>query len=477
MGIQVVFFDMGGTIEKMWATRELRLQATPELREHLRAAGIDLHLDDEKLCELVMAGWNRYHVCTLQSGDELPPQTVWSQYILAGYPVNQTKLAAAAQDLMFFLETRYYQREMRPEMPEVLAAVKKMGLKIGLISNVCSKNQVPFNLKQYGIYKYFKPIVLSSEYGRRKPDPAIFHYAARLADVPTGECVYVGDRIARDILGAKRAGFKLAIQIRHDYDHGEDDSGAEPDALINNMMELIPLLESAMTVPQPANQEKRVRALLFDAGDILYFRPTRGQYLKNFLKEQGLAEKELPAAARNSLKHQAYHGQITQDQHREALLRLYGLSDPALIECGKQLMDMDDNDIEVFPGVPETLKQLKEKGYLLAIVTDTANPLHVKLAWFERGGFGDVWDSIISSQEVGVQKPHPRIYQAALRQLGVTVEEAAFVGHSPEELDGASALGLKTIAFNYGETAKADYYVDKFKDLLTVPPLCTNGKK
>ena len=53
------------------------------------------------------------------------------------------------------------------------------------------------NLKEYGIRQYFDPIVLSSEYGRRKPDPAIFHYAARLANVPTSECLYVGDRIAR----------------------------------------------------------------------------------------------------------------------------------------------------------------------------------------------------------------------------------------------------------------------------------------
>ncbi len=115
---------------------------------------------------------------------------------------------------MFFIETHYYQRAMRPEVPGVLEAIHKMGLKIGLISNVNSRGQVPANLEQYGIRHYFDPIVLSSEYGRRKPDPAIFHYAARLANVPTSDCVYIGDRIARDILGARRAGFRLAVQIR-----------------------------------------------------------------------------------------------------------------------------------------------------------------------------------------------------------------------------------------------------------------------
>jgi putative hydrolase of the HAD superfamily len=81
-----------------------------------------------------------------------------------------------------------------------------MGYKIGLISNVTSLGQVPLNLTQYAIKGYFNPIVLSIEYGRRKPDPAIFHYAARLANSPTSECVYIGDRVARDILGSKRTG-------------------------------------------------------------------------------------------------------------------------------------------------------------------------------------------------------------------------------------------------------------------------------
>jgi putative hydrolase of the HAD superfamily len=87
-------------------------------------------------------------------------------------------------------------------------------------------------------------------------------------------------------------------------------------------------------------------------------------------------------------------------------------------------------------------------GYMLGIVTDTANPVHAKLSWFERGGFGHVWDSIISSKELGTRKPDPKIYHAALQQLGLTPDQAVFVGHKASELDGARAIGMKTIAFN-----------------------------
>jgi putative hydrolase of the HAD superfamily len=124
-----------------------------------------------------------------------------------------------------------------------------MGLKIGLISNVNSRGQVPLNLSEYNLRHYFDPIVLSSEYGYRKPDPAIFHYAARLANAPTSRCAYVGDRVTRDIEGARRAGFGLAVQIRHNFDHGENDDGALPDAVIDSMTELLDILHTEAARP------------------------------------------------------------------------------------------------------------------------------------------------------------------------------------------------------------------------------------
>ncbi len=215
-------------------------------------------LTDKQLYEIISAGLEAYHQVSLQTMDELPPARVWNEYIFAGYPVDQEKLAAIAEDLMVFIETHWFQRAMRPEVPGVLEAIRKMGLKIGLISNVNSRGQVPTNLDLYGIRDYFDPIVLSSEYGRRKPDPAIFHYAARLANVPASQCVYIGDRIMRDILGAKRAGFRLAVQIRHDFEHGEVDEGATPDAVIDHMTELLEILQTEMNTSNSFQRSERL---------------------------------------------------------------------------------------------------------------------------------------------------------------------------------------------------------------------------
>ncbi len=467
MTIQAIFFDMGGTIETFSFTPELRLKATPGIRQLLDDAGIHIDLPDEQLRELISGGLKSYHqVCTTNL-DELPSFKVWSEFIFKDLPIDRTKLDSIAEDLMLYVETKYFRRAMRPEVPFVLEEIQKMGLKIGLISNVNSRGQVPANLTDYAIRAYFDPVVLSSEYGRRKPDPSIFHFAARLANVPTGACAYIGDRIERDIKGARKAGFRLAIQIRHDYLHGEEDTGATPDAVIDNMTELLDLLRAEQNRPVP-KINGIFKGLLFDAGDILYYRTDRWVKFYEFLYEIGLEIPEGLAEKRELLTQQAYRGGISQEEYRASLLQLFGITRPDQVERGLKILDDEDNDVTFFEGVPETLLALKEKGYRLGIVTDTANPIHVKLCWFEKGGFGHVWDSIISSSELKTRKPDPGIYQAALQHLGLTANEVVFVGHKISELDGARAVGMKTIAFNYEESAQADYYIDHFTDLLRV---------
>lgn len=476
MNIQAVFFDMGGTIDTYRYTRELRLERTPGIQERLLSAGIDVGLSNEGLYEVISAGLARYHTWSLESLEELPPQSVWGEYILPEYSVDRNALDAIAEDLMCYIETRYYERKLRPEVPVVLEAIRQIGLKIGLISNVNSRGQVPANLSQYNLKHYFDPIVLSSEYGRRKPDPAIFHHAARLANVPTSRCLYVGDRIARDILGARKAGFRIAVQINHDYDHGEMDEGAVPDFVIDQMTELIGIIqadsERFTPDPQPADSIPcQVRALLFDAGDLLYYRAERGKFFTEFLEELGLNPDRHHAAERFLLRQQAYRGEIEQEEYQREILNLYGITQPEQIARGLKALKKDENNVQFFEGVRDTLIALKDKGYLLGIVTDTANPLHAKLNWFERGGFGHVWDSVTSSLDVGVRKPDPKIYRAALEQLGMSVNQTIFLGHKTSELQGARAIGMRTIAFNYDKDAPADYYVEKFADILKVPLL------
>ncbi|MEN6522514.1 MAG: HAD family hydrolase [Anaerolineaceae bacterium] len=475
MTLKAIFFDMGGTIETFQFTREYRIAKIHLIRECLEKAGIQPCVSDAQLADMITKGAITYLRWNLESNIELKPAEIWLKYFLTDLSVSSKALASIAEELAFIYETQLFSREFRPEIPRVLEEIKRMGLAIGCISNTQSHNQVPHNLKEYGIFDYFDPIVLSSVYGRRKPDPSIFYYAARLANAPTSSCAYIGDTINRDILGARRAGFHLAIQIVHSFKNGcEPDTGAVPDQVIQNMDELIPILEQEIKNDRryrAISEKRKIKALFFDAGDILYFRPQKNQNFENFLKVRNISLQADFEAESKKLRDLAYSGQIKRYEYYKKILQLCGITSPKEIAEGVSAMSEDDNTVEIMNGVPETILKLKKEGYFLGIITDTALSISRKLQWFENYGFGHVWDIMISSREMGIRKPSPIMYQQAIAQTGICASEAIFVGHKKTELDGAKAVGMHTVAFNYEKDAVADVYIQDFPDLLKVPLL------
>jgi putative hydrolase of the HAD superfamily len=243
MKLKAVFFDMGGTIDTHTYDRTAGVRATAEIRLLLSRGGVTIKAGDEELYDRINEGLTAYRIWREVSCRELPPEKVWREFVLKTYPLSPGQLDGVAEDLAYTVDTRYYQRQMRPDIPRVLETLKGRGLKLGIISNIQSRGQVPGDLCRYGIKHFFDPIVLSCEYGRRKPDPAIFRYAAGLTNVPVCSCVHIGDRISRDILGAKRAGFALALQIRHAFKETPDPENPRPDAVLETMAELPNLLE------------------------------------------------------------------------------------------------------------------------------------------------------------------------------------------------------------------------------------------
>ena len=472
MNIQMVFFDMGGTIDTHRHDRAAGLKATVDIRNLLTQAGLDVaHLDTEQLYSMIREGQTRYRIWREETLIELPPERIWREFALRDLRIAPHQLDDVAEELALMLDTRYLRRQMRPEIPETLEALQGLGFKLGVISNVQSLGQVPADLKRYNLLHYFDPVVISSEYGWRKPDPSIFHHAASLARVPTSACVYVGDRISRDVLGARQAGYGMVVQILHDYKEGDDPVEPTPDAVIEDMRELIDILKQTARNATVARKNQQNKAILFDASDLLYFRPNKGTWLKPYLESLGLTHHALPSAQLDDLKTRAFQREISAEDYYNELLKLYGVQGEEHLKAGRAVLEQESDAVEIFEGVGETLIQLKERGFLLGIVTDTALPIAKKLRWFQQGGFVHVWDAVISSCDIGIRKPNAGIYQAALRQLGVTSEETVFVGHDASEIRGAEHVGLTTVAFNYDDDAHADLYVEHFKGLLTLPIL------
>jgi HAD superfamily hydrolase (TIGR01509 family) len=211
----------------------------------------------------------------------------------------------------------------------------------------------------------------------------------------------------------------------------------------------------------------KLKALLFDAGNVLYHRPRRGKGLEVYLKECGLPLIPSKHPSRRELKRRAHLGEITESAYYDALLDVFGVRDPIQRLNGRHILYEEERDIVYFAGIPETLRKLKQAGLQLGVVTNTYVSTNEKLAWFHQAGFGTVWDSFATSCELGVVKPNPEIYLSALEPLNLTPEEAAFVGHAAVELEAAKQLGMTTVAFNQDdESVTADHAITYFPQLL-----------
>lgn len=245
--IRAVAFDLGGTLEDFYYDDAIRLEAARGLRELLIGRGIDPGLSAPELLATVAAAMEAYKDYREKSEYELPPERVWTEYVFARHGLPQDTLMAAAEELTFFYETHFHVRTLRPEAPAALEALRARGLRLGVISNIISRTMVQANLAAYGIAHYFDPILTSSNFGWRKPNERIFLEAARLMGCAPAACAYVGDTISRDVCGAHRAGYALAIQIKSFItDKADKATDVEPpDAVIHDLTQVSELVANS----------------------------------------------------------------------------------------------------------------------------------------------------------------------------------------------------------------------------------------
>jgi putative hydrolase of the HAD superfamily len=253
--IRAVVFDMGGTLEDLYYDDASRMQATAGLRELLAGLGLDPGMGLSELHATVLAGMKAYQEWREATERELPPERVWTEYIFADHGLPRDRLMAVAEDITYFYETHYQIRSLRPEAPAVVDALYQKGFRLAIISNMISRRLVRRKLPEYGIARYFDPVLTSSNFGWRKPNASIFREAARLMRLPLASCAYVGDTLSRDVIGARRAGYGLAIQIpsflTNQSDRGTEteslpDQGLGPDAVIHDLTQVVDLLTTKM---------------------------------------------------------------------------------------------------------------------------------------------------------------------------------------------------------------------------------------
>jgi HAD superfamily hydrolase (TIGR01509 family) len=215
-----------------------------------------------------------------------------------------------------------------------------------------------------------------------------------------------------------------------------------------------------------------IRGIFFDAAGILYYRPEPTEtYTLKLLRQANFSTEISPEDLQQqmALRAQANQGQVSHETYWDQFLLRRGVTDPAQRKSlVGQIIDYS-NDVLPTPGGREALAGLKQRGFVLGIVTDTMYPLEWKMRRLNKVGVAEFIEVVACSTVLGVHKPDPATYLNALQQAHLTPGEAAFVGHATVELEGARRAGMTTVAVNYDADAPADYYCNSLLDLLNVP--------
>jgi putative hydrolase of the HAD superfamily len=190
--------------------------------------------------------------------------------------------------------------------------------------------------------------------------------------------------------------------------------------------------------------------VLFDAGNTLVFLDYArlaegvGTALGLSLSGEGLSLHAAEAARAMELA--SGTDQERAAAYLEALFLLAGIPAGRLGEvrdCVSRMHQAKHLWCSVPSRTTESLARLRAAGLRLGVVSNSDGRVEQAL---EAAGLREYFEVVVDSGLVGVEKPDPRIFQAALSKLGVTPQEALFVGDLYEvDVLGAQAAGIEAV--------------------------------
>ena len=106
--------------------------------------------------------------------------------------------------------------------------------------------------------------------------------------------------------------------------------------------------------------------------------------------------------------------------------------------------------LDPFPEVPDVLGRLKAAGLRTAILSN-GSPAMLDAA-VRAAKLETLLDDVFSVEEVGVYKPHPKVYQLAVDRLGIPLSAISFQSSNAWDAFAASAFGMQVVWCNrYGQ--------------------------
>jgi len=128
--------------------------------------------------------------------------------------------------------------------------------------------------------------------------------------------------------------------------------------------------------------------------------------------------------------------------------------------------------LNTFPEVKKTLKNLKEKNYKLAILSNGTPDLLKELVL--SNSLDDIFDDIFSIEEVGIFKPDSKVYDLPVKRYKIQKEQILFLSSNTWDVSGAGNYGYNSVWVNRNKSIfdKLDFEpkneIKSLEDLLSI---------
>ena len=245
--IKGILFDLGSTLlEFRGEWTEVIAHGAQEQVDFFLARGLEL--DREAFVtrhrELIMTFIEKGQQDWIEYSSDKALRMALAEF---GYPdLPPSLIDESLKTLYAYSETLW---RPFPDTVATLDALRDRGYKMAIISNARDASNVNRLIDDHHLRPWFDPILVSSEFGVRKPNPRIFHAVLDEWGIGPGEAVMVGDMLGADVLGAKNAGMRSVLATMQ-AGRGANDAHLDtivPDAKIASLSELLPLLKSWQT--------------------------------------------------------------------------------------------------------------------------------------------------------------------------------------------------------------------------------------
>lgn len=190
-----------------------------------------------------------------------------------------------------------------------------------------------------------------------------------------------------------------------------------------------------------------IKAIIFDIGGVL-LRTLDWSKRYEWERKLNLPHNSLEALVHGTtLNTEFERGELAFEAFWQEVGRRLGVPADQVTQFREDFYAGDTLNLELLTQI----RQWRKAGFKIGIISNAPPSLRMTLQ--HRLHIVDDFDHIVISAEVGVRKPHARIYEMALEGLDVTAKEAVFVDDLTENIAGAQAVGLHGVHFT--DTAPA----------------------